>query len=156
MRSRYASGRTTGLVLDSGDGVTHAVPVYEGFAMTNAIRRIDVAGRFALLLIDTLERTQSNHRVCAFRDVTDYLRVLLRKAGYSFQTSAEREIVRMIKEKMSYIAFNPPKEEKDASTRSEEFLLPDGTSIKVRIVVISGAGHSFSQSLLNVLHLDRS
>ncbi|KAI9892769.1 MAG: Actin-like protein [Vezdaea aestivalis] len=115
--SLYASGRTTGIVLDAGDGVSHAVPVYEGFAMPSAIRRIDVAGR----------------------DVTEHMQMLLRKGGHVFHTSAEKEVVRQIKEKASYLAVDPKKEEKEwitaASRHSNEklyeYTLPDGQKIKI-------------------------
>lgn len=81
---RYATGRTTGVVLDSGDGVTHVVPIYEGFAIPHSIMRVDIAGR----------------------DVSRYLRLLLRKEGYNFNTSAEFEVVRTVKEVMwYYISF---------------------------------------------------
>ena len=116
--SLYASGRTTGIVLDAGDGVSHAVPVYEGFAMPSSIRRIDVAGR----------------------DVTEYLQLLLRKSGYVFHTSAEKEVVRSMKEKVAFVASDPRKEEKEwtqTGGRGEgkvvEYVLPDGQKMKASI-----------------------
>lgn len=114
--SLYASGRTTGIVLDCGDGVSHAVPVYEGFAVPSSIRRIDIAGR----------------------DVTENMQLLLRKAGHVFHTSAEKEIVRIMKEKVSYVAIDPKREEKDlqsgvwkADKKEVEYQLPDGHKIKL-------------------------
>lgn len=114
--SLYASGRTTGIVLDSGDGVTHAVPVYEGFAIPSSIRRIDVAGR----------------------DITENMQLLLRKNGHVFHTSAEKEIVRVMKEKTSYVSTDPRKEEKDwqsgiwrSDKKEVEYVLPDGNKMKV-------------------------
>jgi centractin len=104
----YASGRTTGVVLDVGDGVSHTVPVYEGFAVQHAIKRMDIAGR----------------------DVTEHLNLLLRKSGTIFNTSAEFEVVRMLKEKTCFVSLNPQKEEKD-HTRFETYTLPDGNAIKV-------------------------
>jgi centractin len=64
--------------------------------------------------------------------VTDHLQLLLRKAGYRFHTTAEREIVRTIKEQACYVALNISKEEKDIG-KYVDFKLPDGNVIKVII-----------------------
>jgi len=108
--SLYSSGRTTGIVLDSGDGVTHTVPIYEGYSLPHAIKRVDMAGR----------------------DMTEHLMKLLMGEGHSFTTSAEKEIVRSVKEAVCYVAPNYEEELakwSDASNKDHE--LPDGTTMSV-------------------------
>eukprot|EP01095_Lingulamoeba_sp_RSL-Kostka_P006413 TRINITY_DN2008_c0_g1_i2.p1 TRINITY_DN2008_c0_g1~~TRINITY_DN2008_c0_g1_i2.p1 ORF type:complete len:250 (-),score=54.54 TRINITY_DN2008_c0_g1_i2:510-1259(-) len=106
--SLYSSGRTTGIVLNSGHGITYSVPVYDGYTIVHATRRVDVSGR----------------------DLTDYLMKILDERGYSFSAPLDYEIVKDIKEKLTYIAFDYEEElEKNVDEKSYE--LPDGEVIMI-------------------------
>ena len=110
--SLYSAGRTNGLVVDSGDGVTHTVPVFEGYSIPHAIHRIDIAGRV----------------------LTDYMRKLLQEAGENFTSSSELEIVKDIKEKLCYVALDWEKDFNTADTSSANdasYTLPDKRVITV-------------------------
>ena len=93
----YASGRTTGIVLESGWDDTHVVPIHDGHALPHATICVNVAGR----------------------DVTAELIKLIVERGYSFTTpTAERDVVPDIKKKLAYVALDFDEEMASAATSS--------------------------------------
>ncbi|XP_039982148.1 uncharacterized protein LOC120789485 [Xiphias gladius] len=102
----YTAGRSTGVVFDSGDGVSHSVPVFEGYCLPHAVQRFPLAGL----------------------DVTMQLKKLLQEQGVSMRTTAEMEIVREMKEKCCCVALNYEAElaQGGSSCREMYYTMPDG------------------------------
>ena len=94
----YASGRDTGVVIDSGEGVTHTVPIFKGHIHRHCISRLDIGGS----------------------DLTDYLMKICCELGYSFTTSKERDFVRKMKEDLGFVATDYERDLERSQT-SDEF-----------------------------------
>jgi actin-related protein 2 len=130
MLTLYAQGLVTGVVVDTGDGVTHVVPVYEGYVPNNLIRRLDVAGRH----------------------VTNYMVKLLMLRGYAFERTADFETVRQIKEKFCYVANDIQTERKlalETTCLLEKFTLPDGRVVTLGRERFEAPEALFSPSLID-------
>lgn len=100
--SLYSSGKLTGIISDLGDGVTHFVPIFEGYSLLHAVIRL----------------------------VTEYMINLITEIGQRFPTTAEKEIAKNIKEKCCYVALDFENELKTVEIFKYE--LPDGTNINVK------------------------
>jgi actin-related protein len=85
-----SSGRTTGLVVDSGSRLTNVVPIYEGYSLPHAIMKMNTAGY----------------------DLTNYLLKILSELEMNFSMATEFEVIKDLKEKLCYIAIDFEEEEK--------------------------------------------
>jgi actin-related protein len=108
--SLYASGLTSGIVLETGDGISQCSVVYEGFSVNHSQIRCDFGGR----------------------NVTEYLQLKLKKKGYNFNTTSEFEIVKKIKESLCFASLGPEYDYKILSDfNSSNYSLPDGNIISL-------------------------
>ena len=126
----YASGRTTGVVIDAGEDVTQVVSIYEGYILPHACEHLNVAG----------------HKL------TDNLQRLLAERGYDLQSSAQREVIQDIKEKLCYIVldFEQTIEASTKSTNIEKtYKLPDGKQITINSERFRAPEALFRPSLIN-------
>jgi len=127
----YAQGLLTGVVVDSGDGVTHIVPVYEGFSLPHLTRRLNVAGR----------------------NITRYLIKLLLLRGYAFNRTADFETVRQIKEQYCYVGYDLELEKRlalETTVLIEKYTLPDGRIIKIGAERFEAPEALFNPNLVDV------
>ncbi|XP_074048470.1 actin-related protein T2-like [Macrotis lagotis] len=125
----YASACVTGLVVDSGSGITCTVPVFEGYSLPHAVSKLYIAGK----------------------DITEHLLKLLINSGRSFPCKLDKTMVDDIKEKLCYVALDP---EKELGRRPEEVMrdykLPDGNVIHFGDQLFQGPEVLFAPEQLGI------
>ncbi|KAK1282514.1 Actin-related protein 2 [Acorus calamus] len=127
----FLAGLLTGLVIDSGDGVTHVVPVVDGYSFPHLTKRMNVAGRH----------------------ITSYLVDLLLRRGYSMNKTADFETARQIKEKLCYISYDYKREYQlglETTILVKSYTLPDGRTIKVGTERFQAPEALFTPELIDV------
>lgn len=108
----YCEGLQTGIVLDSGDGVSHVIPIALDFLLQHSIKRLDIAGRH----------------------ITNYLIRLLQIKGYAFNSTADFEVIREVKEKHCFVSCDiasDRKLDKETTYYNTFKKLPDGRKIMI-------------------------
>ena len=142
--SLFSTSNTSGVILESGEGVTQSCVVYEGYSIPNSYIRNNYGGR----------------------DVTEYFQTLLKKQGYSFSTTSEFEIVRKMKEEICFTAIGNSNSvlsnmsghldlggNKNKSESSNTYNLPDGNAIKIGEEKCIAPEILFNPSIIGSEHL---
>ncbi|MFW9999556.1 MAG: hypothetical protein ACFE9Q_06735 [Candidatus Hodarchaeota archaeon] len=110
--SLFSVGLTTGLVIESGDGLTWIVPIINGQIIQHAVQKLPLAGV----------------------DVNQNLKSLLMREGVSISSSAADEIIQEIKEKNCYFVLDPSIPTKPGEMFSVS--MPDGSTINVPTYIL--------------------
>ena len=104
----FASGKTSGIVLDLGESVSRAVPVYEGYALTHAISSWNFAGR----------------------EITEYLVQAFAGCKIPYFAEHPTDVMTDIKHNICYVALDFEQENEKALT-DVSYELPDGSLINI-------------------------
>lgn len=117
--SLFSTGRTRGLVVESGQGITHAVPVFEGYAIPHAIFKMEIAGQ----------------------DITDKVRQQMEQE-FGIEQAHNLQVMQALKEKVCTVAgsyFAAMKGPDASDEEAKSFELPDGKIIQVSKAIRTGS-----------------
>eukprot|EP00347_Sterkiella_histriomuscorum_P020200 403338712 len=108
--SLYSSGRTSGLVLDTGDTISFTVPIHEGYAISHATQKVSLGGR----------------------DITKYLSEFVAQQNLNLNMASDVDTLRDIKEKLCYVVSNYEESSQEADQShalDKTYDLPDGRKL---------------------------